>query len=248
VNVEGRVFVLQTFSIKDGRVTIVAYEGDEGVSPLYYDSEKNAERIGKKRESELLATRTHAVIDIASRICLVEYNHRGAKASHIIRMITRIAQEVSKDPDLEMDMPPVPGDEFTKELQLLDRIVSAEIRAFEPNYSWDDQSIKGIAQDSNARSASLTLTAKRNNTLSWNNGLIAFLKELAKIPHPNVKEAIVKGIAKEGSKKTVKLKNHGTQCIFDASISRKDGYPSSDSIKGHLHENLTKILRRRNKE
>lgn len=242
VSVEGRVFVLRRFDIHDGRVLIIANEGDRDVAPLFYDSETNIERVGSKRRSEILSTRTHAIIDIASRISVVEFNHRGARASHIIRVITRMAQHVMQDVHLQMDLAPIAGDEFTHEINQMDRIMWAEISAFEPNASWDDMSVNFLAGESGARIAKLKLIAPPKSSLSGSRGLVRFLRELEKSPHPNVREAAVKGVTMQGETKTVKLKNHVEKSEIEVSMSKDDGYPKSDAVIDHLQRYLSQVL------
>lgn len=229
VEVKGRVFVLSTFDVVDGRVVIISHEGDADAVPLYYDRETNKERIGRKGRTEIVSTRAHALIDIEKRIAVVEYNQRGAKASHIASIISRLAHEVTRDYGIELDLNPLPGQSFNDEMELISRIRSAEVRVFEPNVSWHEANVR-VAQASDARTFALKLFARRSSGLSTSNGLIPAIRQMLKRPLPNLKEATIEGVTSEGRSKTVRLKSHVTKDKFELTVDKKDGLPKTSSV------------------
>src|SRR5579884_3677333 len=74
-----KVVAIPTLRLHDGVVSLVALEGPHG-QPIIFDTTDSTEETGALRESQVVATRTHALIDVRRREAIVEYNHRGAKA------------------------------------------------------------------------------------------------------------------------------------------------------------------------
>src|SRR5205823_4869499 len=61
-----KVVAIPTLAVEDGKVYLVALEGPRG-QPIIFDTADSTERIGALRPSQIIATRTHALIDLKSR-------------------------------------------------------------------------------------------------------------------------------------------------------------------------------------
>src|SRR5688572_6079155 len=79
------------FEIKGKRAFLVAYTGEKGLLPLIFNSAQASERIGNLRQDEVLATRTHGLVNWQRRECIIEFNLHGAKANDIAIVLEHVA-------------------------------------------------------------------------------------------------------------------------------------------------------------
>lgn len=239
--VEDRVIALSDIQITKDYVIITVQDGDQGVKPLFYDRLKNEERVGDKNRDELLSTRTHAVLDLRTRYVTVEFNMRGAKASHVLALIWMIAQKLEGMKDLTMEMPPIIGGEFLQELEKYSRIRVAQIKMVRPNSNWEDcvDKLASVSEASNAQKINVEFIAVKGQSLNQGHGIIATVKSIAKRGLGIITNATLWG-HKQGSSKEVplKLKDHTDQRKVTVEKSPTDGYPEPKNIQYRLIEYL----------
>jgi len=231
-----KILGLPIVSIRDGKVFLIAIEGPKGVSPLIYDSSNATMKIEKLSSAEIVGTRTHAIIDLRTREAVVEFNHRGAKASDIEYLIGHIARQFQEYDSLEFSLNMKVGKQFAEEVERFERVRVAKIKLARPNVDWNDsqETLAEIAQASNANHVSLEATAGRNQSLSKVSGLIAFLKDLGNIALSPVKGASITGVrAGETAETTVTTSQHSEHVKGTIKIN-PDGHADSDDVNARL--------------
>jgi hypothetical protein len=206
----GKLVALRNFELKGNRVRIVAYEGPIGQNPLIYNDATAEERVEQLRHDEVIATKTHALLDLPSRTMVVEYNQRGAKAREIIGLCRELARR--RWDALDLSLVPVVEASFVEALDRFRIIKTASVRIARPNQDWTndlDNLMAQMAADSNARSSEVTLSAPRNGSLSRIRGLIAYLKEMVLGQAVSVQAAKITGIREGESENTsISLNNY----------------------------------------
>lgn len=239
--IEDRVIALSKIELTRSFVILTVQDGDTDVKPLFYDQETNTERVGDKEKSELLSTRTHAVLDLTTRYMAVEFNMRGAKATHVQSLIWMIAQNLPGMKNFDLEMPPVVGAGFLEELEKYSRIRLARVNMVRPNDSWDDcaEVLTGEAKSSNAQKIHVEFIASTGQSLSTTHGIIGTLKQLARKGLGLIENAYILG-RKAGSAKDVplKLKDHTEQRKVMVEKVGADGYPEPAVIKTALMQYL----------
>ncbi len=208
---DGRVIAIPTCEVRDGRAWLVAYEGDRGVSPLIFNTESAKERVQRLRSGEVVAHKTHALIDLNRREAIVEYNHRGAKAHDIAVVLEGLGREVTKDLSLAVELNPFADEEFARSIARFERIRIAMLRVARPNVDWTDHynDLTEVANDSDARTIEVTLTANRGGSLSKQQGVVRFIRDLASKSLSILKGAKVTGTRTgESAETTVSLAHH----------------------------------------
>jgi hypothetical protein len=192
-------------------VWLVAYEGDEGVNPLIFNTANATERVQRLRSGEVVAHKTHAMIDLASRQAIVEYNHRGAKAHDLATVLEEQARDALQDQSFVTELNPVADESFAEALGRFGRIRVASIRVARPNVDWTDHynHLTEVARDSNARTMELSLTANRASSLSTAGGVVRFIRDLAHDTLSMFKGARITGTREgESAETTISLANH----------------------------------------
>jgi hypothetical protein len=239
-----RQISLPTVTLENGRVRMVAYEGDKGVNPLIFNIEEGSERHTRLRNNEILATRTQAVIDCATRKVVVEYNQRGAKSSDFASMISAFGARALGNEAFNFELTPIPGDSFLEELRKYGRVQLASVKLIKPNPDWNDaeDALSGLAADSGARTFEVVMTAQRQNSLSFRHGILASIRHLVGRSHPNLKDVRIQGV-KEGqvAKSTLSLLNHCEHARVKVPRG-PDGYPDPAAVTFHLDQYLNQLL------
>jgi hypothetical protein len=175
-----RTVAIPVLKIRGNLARLVAYEGERGRRPLFYNEESGRERIEKLRPGEILATRTHGLIDLVSREAIIEYNHRGAKARDIADTLEELGQPLTPN-ELTLELNPMVTETFQDELKRFKRIRVASVKISRPNFNWDRTygNLMQGARESNAQNVELSMSADRGESLSKAKGLIGFLRRLA---------------------------------------------------------------------
>src|SRR5437762_3222161 len=107
-----RMVALPTIEIRPSTVFLIAYEGPIGMKPLLFDRLRGTRRVDDLSDAEVVATRTHALVDLKRREVIVEYNQRGAKASDIAEAIDDIAARATEWKSLAVELNPVADAKF----------------------------------------------------------------------------------------------------------------------------------------
>jgi hypothetical protein len=160
----GRLIALGEVHVSGDMVRIVAYEGPLGEFPLIYDRTSAVERIERLNAGEIVARKTHALLDLLTREMAVEYNHRGAKATDIVNLCQYLARQDSRWETLDLTVVPVPQRSFLEALDRFSIIKTATIKVSEPNQDWTKDYKNLLSQmsaASDARMGDITLHAAR---------------------------------------------------------------------------------------
>jgi hypothetical protein len=152
---DDRIIALPHVEVDRNHVFLTAYEGDLGVNPLIFNTANSSERLEHLGQAEVVATRTHAVIDLRTRRAVVEYNQKGAKSSHI----AIILQQLSGIDGLSVHFTPIVQQSFLEQMEQFRRVRVARVQLMRPNSSWNDAEdrLLGIAQDSSAQRVELLI-------------------------------------------------------------------------------------------
>jgi hypothetical protein len=122
-------------------------------------------------------------------ILLVERNFNGLWPSMLERylqfMVNRFYQpDESEEGDgdqepVTVNLEAEPGPEFLERIDALDRITEATVRVVRPNPGWRDlgTELGEKAGESDAKRVDLTMTARRNASLSKQGGVIGWIRE-----------------------------------------------------------------------
>jgi hypothetical protein len=207
-----RVIIIPKAVVTDATVSFKAYEGERGIQPIIFNTETDAERVAKLERAELLVTTTHAIINLRTREAIVEYNHRGAKASQLADVLEHVAPMASKDyVGIHVSLTPVVDEEFVKAISNFSRIRVASVKLAEPNQDWydDHHELTKIAGDSGGKSIAVQVFASRAQSLDSKKGIIPLLKKwISKATSP-VEAASVTGTrGQESSETTISLAHH----------------------------------------
>lgn len=227
-----RQLSLPTVTNSNGRVHLVAYEGDKGVNPLIFNIEVGSERHARLHRNEILATRTHAVIDCATRKVVLEYNQRGAKAADFASMISAFGARALNNEAFNFELTPVAGGTFLEELQKFGKVQLASVKLIKPNPDWNDaeDALTDLAADSDARMFEVTMTAQRQGSLSFRHGILASIRNLVTREHPNVKDVRVQGLqVGNPAKTTLSLRHHCEHARVKVPRGT-DGYPDPSAV------------------
>jgi hypothetical protein len=209
---DGAVVAMPTFDRLPGQLLwLVAYEGPVGMWPLIFDRQRARARLQRLGDTEIVATKTHGLVDIPRKEAIIEYNQRGAKATDIARILTAAGRSVSDDDTLQIDLNPVADVEFVHALDRFERIRVASLKVARPNPGWSDhyEELKDIAEESRAATVSVEVTASRGRSLSTGGGVVKFIKELSGSVRSILKGAKVTGTRQnESEETTVSLAHH----------------------------------------
>ena len=206
-----RAVVIVKIEVAADKIYLVVDEGP-WVQPLVLDVETATESTAPLSEGQIVATQTHALIDLGSREAIIEYNLRGAKARDIALALERIARSQKDWRTVEVDLRPIADQDFLEGIDQFERIRVAGFTLGQPNMSWtdwSDQLIGPLASESDAQQASAELKAGRDKSLSTKAGIVPFIKERASEAYASLKTAFVTGrrIGEE-EETSVTLKKH----------------------------------------
>ncbi len=210
ITVAGKSVALPEFRLDENIIVFTAYEGEEG-NPLFYDFVNAKERIEELPKGEKLATKTHGVINLATREAIVEYNQRGAKASDVAFAIQEIGRSLRNWSDLEVEFTPVFDQSFLQAINSFSRIREASVKMVRPNPDWTDHAtyLTDLAKDSKAHLIEVTANAERAQSLNQSKGLIGFIKRMISSKQSSVKTASVTGTRNgEAAETTVSSNNY----------------------------------------
>ena len=227
----GKLIAVPTFSLRESKVWLIAYEGTIGLNPLIFDATQARERIQRLRSGEIVAHKTHVLIDLSSRDAVIEYNHAGAKAGDIAWLIQEIASPNPTYSSLIVDLNPVVDEQFLEAIDRFGRIRLASLRVSRPNIDWTDHY-------SNAHTAEVILTASRGGTLSKTQGLVRFIKELVTESIAILKSAKLTGVRSgETAETTISLANHIEHQKVNVRVT-SDGHVDDEDIKSKMESFL----------
>ena len=184
--------------------------GREGLPPLFYDPVSGTESTADLGSS-FVATASWVFLDASTRIVIAERTRPGVSIGAIARALSHLGRELGIAPRLVIDLNPVASPGFLAELDRFDRIRQAAVVLTRPNYNWSDSSteLSGYADESNAGTVDVTMSAGRGQSLARNEGIVADIKSLtSKLVGP-IKNLRITGTRTGESKETsVSLAKH----------------------------------------
>jgi hypothetical protein len=202
---------LPILSLRSGVVTFVAYKGPIGQYPLIFNRNSSTERLEPLASGEIVATRTHGVIDVERREAIIEYNHSGAKAPDIASVLQSLAERVTRAEWFQFELNPKADQTFLEDLARFRSVKVASIKMARPNPNWTDYEshLTSIAADSDARVIEVTVSAGRQGAINTIGGLVDFIRQAAGARLPPLKGAQVSGYREgEDAATTISLSNH----------------------------------------
>jgi hypothetical protein len=241
----GSALALQEVEIKGTRVRLLAYEGPPGVYPLILNTAKAKTRLQKLEVGEVVATGTHAEIDLMTRRAVIEFNQRGAKAHELALLIQEVAQREGNFDSLVVEVAPIVTDTFLDEIDKFGRIQLANLSVIKPNVDWDDHynHITAVAGESGGHRIAVEISAGRNESLERDKGIISYIKSLVSSKAPVIKNARVGGTMPGESYMTqVSLANHIQSRRVDVLLGL-GGHVDHDDMSKKVHEYLSEVLK-----
>lgn len=242
-----RIVALRRLVVEGSTVRLTVYEGPIGISPLIFDLATNEERIEQLSTREVIATRTHVVIDLPTRLAVVEYNHRGAKAADVARVLQIAGRRIAEYRKLEVELAPVPSPDFAKAVNEFDVIKIASLNMVRPNLNWNREKrhADAIAEESDAQRVVVSVYAGRGESLAKRRGLVRLIKTLGREPRPSVRDASVTGRRPgEQSDTKVSLSRHLEHRVARVLLG-PGGHPTTESVEARIDEFLRGEMRRR---
>jgi hypothetical protein len=234
------------FLWKSAVVQFIAYEGPVGVNPLIFDSSSGSERFEQLTDTQVVATRTHGVIDLSAREAIIEYNHRGAKANDIAMLLEETGRKSGMGKEFSVELNPLGDQSFLEALDRFARIKLANLKVSRPNFDWTDnyQGMNKVGADSNGRIVELTVTAQRRDSLAKDKGIVAYIREMIVHTVDNIKGASVVGVREgEQAEATISLSRFIVQQNVYVRVDH-NGHP----ITGDIQDKLIEFMEARRSE
>jgi hypothetical protein len=229
-----RLVALSRLEIDASQIWITAYEGTRGLNPLIFNTLSSEERVQHLAQGEVVATKTHALVNLSSRTAIVEYNHQGAKASDIASVLGSTGRVLGWE-GLKVELNPLVSESFIGEVERFERIREATARLVRPNLGWSDweDELTEAAEDSDAQAVNVEFTAPRGESLSQTAGVVPFIRRLATTPLSPLKRASLTGRRQgEDEETTVSTTNHVEHQRINVRLD-PDGHVSDADIQQH---------------
>jgi hypothetical protein len=190
-----RVYAVSSLRRSQGLVFLSAVEGAEGANPLIFNAARATERTEQLGPGEVVAEKTHAVIDVAARRAAVEFNQRGPRASGIAEVLEASGRRVRGWESLNVELNPIPDAGFVRAIDRFERIQEASIQVARPNLDWTDHrnQLMAIADESDARTAELVMKAPPKESLAKRRGIVGIIRDLSTVALSPFKGARVRG-------------------------------------------------------
>jgi hypothetical protein len=236
-----RLTALRSISINTKeRVHLIAYEGPPGLAPLIFNLVDNEERIEDLGDREVMATRTHAIVNLKNRDVAVEYNHRGAKARDLAAVIQEAGRRSLGWDDLIVELPPVASPDFSRSIDEFETIKLATLDIVRPNLNWvtEHNHAAKVAKESNAQRVEIAAFAAAGEGLAKGKGIVRLIKGLTKENRSNLRNATVSGRRPgEASDTSVSMARHLEHRVTRVRLGQ-GGHPETAAVEQRLNEFL----------
>jgi hypothetical protein len=240
ITTSDRLTALRTVVLDGSYVSLVAYEGPPGLAPLIFDLAADEERLEELGAREVMATRTHAIVNLSNRDTVVEYNHRGAKARDLAQLIAVSGQKALKRDDLIVELSPVAAPDFAKAIDDFETIKIASLNIIRPNLNWNKERnhAAALAQESEGQRVEVAVFAGGGEGLARRKGIVSLIKSLGRESKSNLRNASVSGRRKgERSDTTISLERHLEHRNVRVRLG-PGGHPDSLSVEERIKEFL----------
>ena len=193
---KGDKFVaIPSFKLSGNRASLIAFEGVPGVHPLIFDRASADAFVQDLKKGQIVATKTHAMIDFSRREAVVEMNARGARAGDIARVLEDTARHNKGWELITLELTSIAMKDFIAEIDKFERTRLASVKLARPNPGWHDdyEYFRELTERSNARTIEVAVTANRGESLQKNSGLIQRIKQFIGNQDVPVKSAFISG-------------------------------------------------------
>jgi hypothetical protein len=231
---------LRTVDLEGDYVKLVVYEGPPGIAPLIFDLSHNEERITRLTSREVMATRTHAIVNLKNRDVAVEYNQRGAKARDIAELLALAGKRRRGWTNLIVELAPVASPDFAKAIDEFQTIKIASLNVVRPNLNWikEKRHADAIAEESNGNRVEIAVFAGGGDGLNKRRGMVGLIRGLTRERRSNLKDASVTGRRlNETADTTISLERHLEHRIVRVARG-EGGHPERASVEAALIEFL----------
>jgi hypothetical protein len=208
-----RLVAIPRLEVADQKAWLVAYEGPTDEQPIILNVLRGQEREAPLGENEIVATKTHALIDLSSREAIIEYNHRGAKASDIAAVLGSVGRRLPGWSNLWVEFNPKVEESFIEAIDEFQRIRVAGFKLARPNFDWGQwqHALTNAAGESGAQNVSQEFTARRGQSLEQGQGVVPFIRARAADLVSGLKSAAIVGTRRGESAETrVTTTDHAT--------------------------------------
>jgi hypothetical protein len=206
-----KLVALPSVSVQVDTVELIAYEGPVGVNPLIFDAATGDERYEPLADDQIVATRTYAIVDLANKEAIVEFNQRGAKARDIAEVLEDTGRRIGLGDKFSVELVPSADASFIEALDRFGRIKVAKVKVVQPNFDWHDnyENMNVIGDRSHARMVELVAVANRNDSLSKAEGVVEYIRQMVALGVKSLKGASVSGTrVGESADTTISLANY----------------------------------------
>jgi hypothetical protein len=221
---------------------IIAFEGPVGVNPTIFNIVDGSIRTEQLERGEIIARKTHALVDARRRRLAIEYVRRGAKSFDLAIAIRDIlAASEARYRRLDLEFTPIVDEDFLKQINEFERIREAELTVTRPNASWSDHytQLSELLEESGGEKGDIGIRARRGGSIRKNKGIIQVIRDVIKDRFPYLKSAMITGRRKgEDADTTLRTTKHiaHTRGIVDLD-------DNEDTLDGQAFEHLRGLLR-----
>lgn len=195
--------------------------GNPSEIPLVY-IEATGETVEEPRpDGRWAATPNRVAVKPDRRLLAIELRRAGVGSINLERYFRGLAKQSGYSNRLSLDMNPLPSPSFSEELDQFERIREASIIVRRPNNDWDDADdlLSGLADDSAAHRAAITVNANRGESLARDRGIMRLIRQHVSRPLSNVDDVKVKGTqAGMQKERTVSLDRHQLQATAELTV------------------------------
>lgn len=220
------------------RVSFITYSGDADRNVLFYDLNQLTEFSSLMESGRFVARKTHVLFEPAQRILVIEAGRGHPVAEELAKMIEcELRKEIGYE-DIDLSFTPVAAPTFVSKIDQLQRIQSVTVSIARPNVHWTDRhdQLTGFAADSDAKAIDATVRARRNSSLSKQNGILPNLKSWLSDRLPSVSAARIKG-SLPGQSGLIELKLSDNIETFSSTVdvNTESGQPTDTDIQNKLN-------------
>ena len=185
--------VLKEAYVRNHRLRLRFMSYATGFRPDVFDTEEYELSPNPLKSTQTGVDWTHVLGGVVGKrfVLLIERVQSGIYPTTIEGYLQWMIDEHHESPEeidrsagdgepVTVSIEPEPGDEFVKRVDSLSRITKVTVRTVRPNPGWRDleKELGREAEDSDAHKADVTMTARRNQTLSKKSGIVAAIKSL----------------------------------------------------------------------
>lgn len=235
-------------SARGERVALILYSGDADKSVLFFDLNRQSEFNSLLESGRFVARKTHAVIDLAQRVLMIEAARGHPQAEELAKIIEEHLRAQPEFATLELSFVPIAAPTFASKIDAMQRIQAVTVSIARPNVDWGDRysQLTNIADESKAKAIDTTVRARRNDSLSKHKGIIPSLKHWLADAYSSVSSARIKG-SLPGSTGLIELKlsDHVETVTLTTDTTSETGYPLDSEIQEKLDSYLDQRSERR---